>query len=151
LDVRWVSKESALLVFFSPGSMLSSHSVLQGQTTRQFSTTVGRGSYTCLVVFSSPTEWGTLHRGCGSTASQTRIRRVTTAGALQCWLSFTVSFVRCVDGLHSQPHLVGVCTYSSCGCGRGFQLHVLWCGLLATGSQCRTHVYSRCGRTCGTR
>jgi hypothetical protein len=40
LDVRWVSKESALLMFFSPGSGLSSHSVLQGQTTRQFSTTV---------------------------------------------------------------------------------------------------------------
>jgi hypothetical protein len=79
LDVRWVSKESALLVFFSPGSGLSSHSVLQGQTTRQFSTTIGRGSYTCSTVFSSPTERGTLCHGCGSTASQTRTRWVTTA------------------------------------------------------------------------
>jgi hypothetical protein len=79
-----VSKESALLVFFSPGFGLSLHSVLQGQTSRQFSTTVGCGSYTCLAVFSSPMEQGTLRRGCGSTASQTRIRRVTIAGALQC-------------------------------------------------------------------
>jgi hypothetical protein len=138
-------------VFFSPGFGLSSHSVLQGWTSRQFRTTVGRGSYTCLALFSSPMERGTLCRRCGSTASQTGTRRVTTAGALLCWLSFTVSFARRVGGLHSQPHLVGVCTYSSCGCGRGFQLLVPWCWLLVTGSQCRTHVYSRRGRTCGTR
>jgi hypothetical protein len=148
---RWVSKESALLVSFSPGFGLSSHSVLQRQTSRQFSTTVGRGSYTCLALFSSPTERATLHRGCGSTASQTRTRWVTTAGALRCWLSFTVSFARRAGDLHRQPHLVGVCTYSSCGCGHGCQLLIPWCWLLMTGSQCITHVYSRRGCTCGTR
>jgi hypothetical protein len=64
--------------------------------------------------FLFPDETGTLRRGCGSTASQTGTMRVTIAGALQCWLSFTVSFARRVGGLHSQPYLVGVCTYSSC-------------------------------------
>jgi hypothetical protein len=112
---------------------------------RQSSTTVGRGSYTCLALFFSPTERGTLRHGCGSTASRTRTRRVTTAGALQCWLSFTVGFARRIGGLHSQPRLVGVRTYSSCGCGRDFQLLVPWCWLLVTSSQCRTHVYSRRG------
>jgi hypothetical protein len=53
-----------------------------GQTTRQFSTTVGRGSYTCSAMFSSSMEWGTLRRGCGSTASLTGTRRVTPARAL---------------------------------------------------------------------
>jgi hypothetical protein len=77
-----------------------------------------------LALFSFPTERGTLRRGCGSTVSQTETRRVTTAGALQCWLSFTVSFARRVGGLHSQPHLVGVRTYSSCGCGCAYLLQL---------------------------
>jgi hypothetical protein len=151
LDVRWVNKRRALLVFYSPGSGQSLHNILQGQMTRQFSTTAGHGSYTWSAMFSSPIERGTLHRGCGSTASLTRTRRVTTAGALQCWLSFTASFARRVSGLHSQPHLVGGCTYSSCGYSHDFQLLVPWCGLLMTGSQFSTHVYSRHGCTSGTR
>jgi hypothetical protein len=67
-----------------------------------------------------PDGMGSLRHRCGSTSSLTGIRRVTTVGALQCQLSFTVSFARRVGGLHSQPHLVGVCTHSSCGCGQGF-------------------------------
>ena len=39
---------------------------------RQLGTTTGRGSYTYLLVFSSPTPWVTLRCGCGSTASLPR-------------------------------------------------------------------------------
>jgi hypothetical protein len=84
---------------------------------RQLVTTAGHGSYTCLPVFSSPTQWGTLHRGCESIASLTGTRRVSIAGALQCWLFFTSSFARRVIGLHPQSHLVDACTYFSRGCG----------------------------------
>ena len=84
---------------------------------RQLGTTAGRGSYTCLPAFSSMTPWVTLHHGCGSTASLTGTRRVSTAGALQCWLFFTGSFARRVIGLRPHPHLVDACIYSSCECG----------------------------------
>jgi hypothetical protein len=52
-----------------------------------------------------PDGTGTLHRECGSTASLTGTRQVTTAGALQCWLSFTASFARRVGSLCNNPKI----------------------------------------------
>ena len=89
---------------------------------RQLGTTTGRGYYTCLPAFSSPTPRVILRRGYGSTASLTGTRRVSIAGALQCWVFFTGSFARRVVGLCLEHHLVDVCTYYSCGCGLIFQL-----------------------------
>ena len=118
---------------------------------RQLGTTVVRGSYTCLPTFSSPTPQVTLRHGCGSTASVTRTRRVSTAGALQSWVFFIASFVRGVVGLHPQCHLVDACTCSSCGCRVVYQLAVLRFWLVVSGSQVSLHVGSRRGHTFGTR
>ena len=101
---------------------------------RQLGTTAGRGSYTCLPTFSSPTPPVTLRRGCGSTASLTGTRWVSTAGALQCWGFFTGSFARRVVELRPQCHLVDACTCSSCGCGLVYQLAVLRFWLVVSGS-----------------
>ena len=151
MNVRLASKGLALLEFSSLGSGKSSHSVPRRQMRRQLGTTVGRGSYTCLHAFSSPTPRVTLHPGCGSTASQTGTRRVTTAGALQSWVFYTGSCVRGVVGLRPTCHLVDACTCSSCGCGLVFQLAVQRFWLIVSGSKVSLQVGTRCGCTFGTR
>jgi len=151
LGLSLASKGLVLLEFSSPGSGKSSHSAPRRQMRRQLGTTTGHGSYTCFPMFSSLTPWVTLHRGCGSTASVTGTRRVSTAGALQSWVFFTGSFARGVVGLHPQRHLVDACTCFSCGCGLVYQLVVLRFWLLVSGSLVSLHVDSRRGCTFGTR
>ena len=115
LGVSLASKGLALLEFPSPGYGKSSHSAPRRQMRRQLGTTAGSGSYTCLPVFSSLTPWVTLHPGCGSTASVTGTRWVTTAGALQSCVFYTSSCARGVIGLRLTRHLVDACTYYNCG------------------------------------
>jgi len=110
-----------------------------GQTTRQLGTTIGAWIlhlFTCVLF----PKRGTLHHGCTSTASLTGTRRVSTVGALQCWLFFTGSFARRVIRLHPQPHLVDASTYYSCGCGLVYQLAVSRFCLIVTSSQVFLHV-----------
>ena len=52
-----------------------------------------------LPAFSSLIPPVTVRPGCGSTASVTRTRRVTIAGALQSWVFYTGSCARGVVGL----------------------------------------------------
>ena len=106
-----------LLEFPSPGYGKSSHSAPRRQMRRQLGTTVGRGSYTCLPMFSSPTPWVIVRPGCGSTASVTGTRRVRIAGALQSCVFYTGSYARGVVGLRLTHHLVDACSCYSCGCG----------------------------------
>ena len=89
MGVSLASKGLALLEFPSPGYGKSSHSAPRRQMRRQLGTTVGHGSYTYLPTFSSLTPWVTVRPGCGSTASVTGTRRVTTAGALQSCVFYT--------------------------------------------------------------
>jgi hypothetical protein len=89
--------------FQSLGYGVSLATVLKMQMPRQLVTTVGHGSYTCLGASSSQTQRGIARRGCTSNASMTGTKRVSTVGALQCLLSFTVSFVRRVVGTQHPP------------------------------------------------
>ena len=118
---------------------------------RQLGTTAGHGFYTCLPMFSSSMPWVTLCRGCGSTASVTGTRRVSTAGALQSCVFYTGSYARGVVGLWRTRHLVDACTCYSCGRGLIFQLVVQRYWLIVSGSKVSLQVASRRGRTFGTR
>ena len=77
---------------------------------RRLGNTAGRGSYTFLLAFSFQTRRVTMHPGCGSTASVTGTRRISTAGALQSCVSYTGSCARGVVGLWRTRHLVDACT-----------------------------------------
>ena len=151
MGVSLASKGLALLEFSSPGSSKSLHSALRRQMRRQLDTTVGHGSYTCLPTFSSLMPWVTVRPRCGSTASVTRTRRVTTAGALQSYVFYTGSCARGVIGLRQTRHLVDACTCYSCGCGLVFQLAVLRFWIIVSGSKVSLQDGSRRGHTFGTR
>ena len=89
-----------------------------------------------------PDATGDTTRGCGSTASLTGTRRVSTTRALQCWVLFTGNFARRVVGLCPHRHLVDACTCSSCGCGLIYLLAVLRFWLVGSGSQVSLYVGS---------
>ena len=151
MGVSLASKGLALLEFPSPSYGKSSYSAPRRQMRRWLGTTAGRGSYTFLLAFSFPMPQVTMRPGCGSTASVTGTRRVSTARALQSCVFYTGSCARGVVGLRRTRHLVDACTYYSCGCGLIFQLVVQRFWLVVSGSKVSHQVASRRGRTFGTR
>jgi len=64
------------------------------RTRRQLPTTVELGSCNYLGVFFFLTGHETLHCGCTSRASLTGTPQVLIAGLRECWLTYTVAFVR---------------------------------------------------------
>ena len=151
LGVSLASKGLALLEFPSHGYVQSSHSAPRRQMRRRLCTTAGHGSYTFLLAFSFQTRRVTMRPGCGSTASVTGTRRVSTTRALQSCVFYTGSCARGVVGLRRTRHLVDACTCYSCGCGLVFQLVVQRYWLVVSGSKVSLQVASRRGRTFGTR